>query len=706
MVLSREEFVDKACRYSPSLRKLRFYLLLLFTLTMPLVIHLGNTEYGYTKTIYTFAYVSFLVLLWLGELLVNEKENIALTNLSLPISVLLLSGLLSLINAPSKGAVLQSLALLVYFYLIYLVIANTVRNRSEVTQLLIALVAATLGASIYGLLQYFGIARGAQGFTGGAGNIISVLGNQNYLGGFISYVFIPAFALTLITRSKLLKGFLILSIGIFFFILYPIGARGAWLSLISGFLVSGALFLYFKPKIAAKAFSVTLFALVLVLLLAYLFASAPGPLNSVLTYSAPEDGEATWGIFTPVIRPLVEELVEEGGARVEDWYIGWEMLKERPFIGIGLGNYKIKFLDYRAKFLSSETGEGFGEHIPRGAQAHNEYVQFAAELGGFGVFAILFGLGFLLYNIYSRVAAASDESIQFIGIALIAGLTGFLIHSAVSFPAHLPASSFTFVAFLGLINSKAFGGTDYRVELSKISRYVLFCLVAVATISVSTFAYRDWRANVLRGKGQTQLQYGHYRLAKNYFQNSLGLDFQPRHTYYFLGIAERKLGNQEEALKYFKKAKGQFEPYNLFLHLGTLYLQQGELEKAEDNLEKFISMGPEQKLVLEGKYYLATIAVRREKLDKAKDLLEDVIQQDKYNDQARILLGDIANFRGDEATAKKIWNQTLKIINEKLERIEQRLSGEVSMSTYNDLTSRKENLEQRKERLHNKLKEI
>ena len=706
MVLSRKEFVDKARRYSFGLRKLRFYLLLFFTLTMPLVIHLGNTEYGYTKTIYTFAFVSFLVLLWLGELLVNEKKKISLTSLSIPIAVLLLSGLLSLINAPSKGAVLQSLALLVYFYLIYLVIANTIRNKSEVMYLLIALVAATLGASIYGILQYFGIARGAQGFTGGAGNIISVLGNQNYLGGFISYVFIPAFALTLVTRSKLLKSFLIFSLGVFFFILFPIGARGAWLSLISGFLISGALFLYFKPKIAVKAFSVTLFALVVVLLLAYLFASAPGPLNSVLTYSAPEDGEATWGIFTPVIRPLVRELVEEGGARVEDWYIGWEMFKEHPLIGIGLGNYKIKFLDYRSKFLSSNAGEGFGQHIPRGAQAHNEYVQFAAELGGFGVFAILFGLGFLLYDIYSKVAATRAENSQLIGIALIAGLTGFLIHSAVSFPAHLPASSFTFVAFLGLLNSRAFGEMDYRVSLSKISRYVLFGLVAVAVVSVSTFAYRDWRANVLRGKGETQLQFGHYKLAKNYFQDSLKRDFQPRHTYYLLGIAERKLGNQKEALKYFKKARGQFEPYNLFLHLGTLYLQQGELDKAKENLEKLISMGPEQELILEGKYYLAAIAVRQEKLDKAKGLLEDVIQKDKYNDQARFLLGDIANFRGNEEAAKKIWEQTLKIINEKLEQIEQRLSGEVSRNTYNDLTSQKENLKGRKERLRKKLNKI
>ncbi len=161
----RDYFRDKFQDYVPSFRQARLFLLILFSLTMPLVIYLGNTEYGYTKTIYTFIYISFLLLLWIGELLVNEEKKFALTSLSAPIGALLLAGALSAINAASKGVVLQSLALLVYFYLIYLLIANTVETESEAKYLLLALITSGLGATIYGTLQYFGLARALRALT-------------------------------------------------------------------------------------------------------------------------------------------------------------------------------------------------------------------------------------------------------------------------------------------------------------------------------------------------------------------------------------------------------------------------------------------------------------------------------------------------------------------------------------------------------------
>ena len=359
MNLSKERVLETAEKLAPGFRGVRLILLFFFTLTMPLVIYLGNTEYGYTKTIYTFVYISFLALVWLAEIILNEDKEISLTGLSIPIGLLLFSGLLSLINAPSKGVVLQSLGLLVYFYLTYLLIVNTVETNREAHYLLIALITSGLGATIYGLLQYLGVVRGAHGFSGGAGSIISVMGNQNYLAGFISYIFIPAFAIILISRSKAIKTFLVLSLGLFFFLLFPIGARGAWLSLVFASLVFGAGFLYYKPIDDLRKLWLTLLVIVLVLFLAYILASPPGPLNSVLSYSAQGDGNPTWGVFTPVVRPLMKQLVEKGGARVEDWYIGLEMLKDHPLVGIGLGNYKVKFLEYRSRFLASERGQDF-----------------------------------------------------------------------------------------------------------------------------------------------------------------------------------------------------------------------------------------------------------------------------------------------------------------------------------------------------------
>ena len=708
MDLTRDELAKKARHYAPGFRKVRLYFLLFFTLTMPMVIYLGNTEYGYTKTIYTFVFISFLLLLWLSELLVKKDRSISLTKLSVPVGLLLLSGLLSLFNAPSRGVVLQSLALLVYFFLIYLLVSNTVKTRSEAEYLLIALITSAVGATIYGTLQYYGLARGGHGFSSGAGNIISVMGNQNYLGGFISYLFIPAFALVLVSGSKIIKFYLSLSLGLFFFLLFPIGSRGSWLALAIGGLVFVSTLVFFRPltDFNSKKLYLALILVLAILVVVYFLAPTPNILqfDFGLSGSGASNNPLNW--VSSFFDRLEQELVEEGGARLEDWNIGLEMFKEHPILGIGLGNYKIKFLDYRAELLSSDKGKEFGGHIPRGAQAHNEYVQFLAELGAVGVISILAGLVILLLNVFRRVSGVGPGSSQLLGLSLIAGLTGFLVHSTVSFPSHLPASSFAFVTFLGLINSDVFDGTNYEINPSGYLRYFVFALIGVFVITVSVFAYRDWRANVLRGQGETQMDYGNFRLAKEKFLQSIKLDFQPRQTYYHLGLVERQLGNNKGALDYFEKSQGQFEPYGLFLQLGTLYMDRDQLDKAKENLEKLVAMDPRKDLETEANYYLAVIATRKGNIDAASERLQSSLKLDPDYERAIILQGDIANYRGNTDEARKKLNRALEIINRKLNNIEESLSGNVQMSQYGEIKAHREALKERKNMVTNRLEEL
>ncbi|MFB6215093.1 MAG: O-antigen ligase family protein, partial [Candidatus Bipolaricaulia bacterium] len=481
-----------------------------------------------------------------------------------------------------------------------------------------------------------------------------------------------------------------------------------WLSLVFASLVFTAGLLYYKPIDNLRKLWPTLLVIVLVLFVAYLFASAPGPLNSVLSYSAPEDGDRSWGVFTPVIRPLVKELVEKGGARVEDWYIGLEMLKDHPFVGIGLGNYKIKFLEYRGRFLTTKKGRNFGGFIPRGAQAHNEYVQFAAEMGIIGLIAIVAAIIILLLNIFARLGSSGPPdrwTTRILGLALAGGIIGYLIHSGVSFPAHLPASSFALVTFLGLINSEAFGPTEYTLNFSGFIRSLTVFLLFVFLITVTVFAYRDWRANVLMGKGKKQLQYGNYYVAKERLRESLTLDFQPRQTYYFLGVVERNLGHQKKALNYFEKSLGQFEPYNLYLQLGTLYLSQNQLDRAKGVLRKFLTFGAKESLNLKAKFYLATIAIREKKVDKAERILKEILKENPKFERAIILQGDIADFRGNKTRAREKWKEALKVINNKLSRVNSRLSGEIPLEDLGDLRQEKERLTKLKKRVSEKLGE-
>lgn len=689
-----------------SFRSVRRWLLYFFALTMPLVIFMGNTEYGYTKTIYTFIYISVLILLWVVEVAFSQEGSVRFTGLSIPVVLLIVSGLLSMVNASSKTVVLQSVALLVYFYLIYFLVVNTIDTRTGAKRLLYSLIASGLGATIYGLLQFLGMARGPYGLRPGPQSIISVMGNQNYLAGFISYLFFPAVILVVLSDSKVLKVVLTLVLGLFFFLLFPIGARGAWLGIFFGLVVMVGGMSIGRTWSTLTRRKVSVVLLILILLVAYLLASAPGPLNSVLSYSAGGDDEAGWGVFTPIVKPIVNRLIKKGGARVEDWYIALEMFKDHPFLGVGLGNYKINFLNYRAEFLATEAGEPYGEYIPRGAQAHNEYVQFLAELGLVGAVAILFAITFSGYLLVRRVSQVKDDKGRLFGTALIAGVVGFLVHSTVSFPAHLPASSLAFVSLIGLLNSAAFGEVDVRVNLKKTARYALVAVLGVLVVTVSVFAYRDWRANVLMGKGKKQMQVGHYRLAREAFLESEKLDFQPRQTYYYLGVVERQLGNDETARGYFEKSLGQFEPYKLFLQLATIYINEGDYERAEYYLKKFLNMGPDRDLRLEAAYFLATVKIRQKNLSEAEDLIDGVLDEDPNYERALIIKGDIYRYRGKVSEARDTWERALTVINNELSSVRSSLSGTLPLQRYEELRSRKEVLEREKDTVEEKLSEV
>lgn len=703
MKLAWQSYVEKLPDVDLLLRSARRWLLYLFMLTMPMVIYLGNTEYGYTKTIYTFVYISVLVLLWVVESAFKEHSPVHLTKLSIPVFWLAAAGLLSMINAESKMVVLQSLALLLYFYLIYLVVVNTISTRKQAQYLLLALIASGFGATLYGFLQFLGLARGPYGFAARPSSIISVMGNQNYLAGYISYLFFPASMLVILCRSKVLKVVLALTIGLLFFILFPIGARGAWLSIVFGLLVVALGFVLTKSWRVLIDHKLAVIMLLIVLVLAYLFVSTPGPLNSVLSYSATDGSKSRWGVFKPIVKPIVKQLITKGGARIEDWYIAVEMLKDHPITGIGLGNYKISFLDYRAKFLKTNRGQAYGEFIPRGAQAHNEYVQFLGELGIFGLVLIVFSVIYAIAFVVRRVYRSEDFYNRLLGISLIAGIVGFLVHSLVSFPAHLPASSLLFVTFFGLVGSRVFGDSRLSLNLRGFTKYVALGLIVVLVLSVTVLAYRDWRANVLMGKGKEQMEYGNYHLAKESLLKSLKLDFQPRQTYFYLGVIERQLNNDQQALAYFNKCLGQFEPYKLFLHLATLYLNEGNYDKGTAYLQKFLSMGPETELRVEALYFFARMDLRQKALKDAEEKLSKILSMDPKYERALVLQGDIAKAQGNLAKAKKKWREGLKVIESKLSKIDRQLTGTLERKKYEELKSKKEMLEKDKKSVQKQL---
>lgn len=180
-------------------KAIRFYLFVFFLFSMPLFFLAGNTEYGYTKSIYSLCFVPLLYILWAIEALIRRRWELDLTWGGFLLAGFLAVALLSLLGDTPAGVVIQSAALVLVFGAIGILAANSLVGEREIGLALAAILAAGVGNALFGLLQYLGVVvGGAPG--GGLNAVIATMGNRNFLGGFLSYLFFPCTALLVVAR--------------------------------------------------------------------------------------------------------------------------------------------------------------------------------------------------------------------------------------------------------------------------------------------------------------------------------------------------------------------------------------------------------------------------------------------------------------------------------------------------------------------------
>lgn len=116
--------------------------------------------------------------------------------------------------------------------------------------------------------------------------------------------------------------------------------------------------------------------------------------------------------------------------RVFTWKVAADMIRHRPFLGVGADNFGNSFNEGRAEYAAKNPNDqdtAIGEDYLF-ERAHNEYLQIAAELGfiGLGSFAAVFGLfGFLMI----RALVRHRGGVSPVLIASVAGMAAFGVSS-------------------------------------------------------------------------------------------------------------------------------------------------------------------------------------------------------------------------------------------------------------------------------------
>jgi len=150
-------------------------------------------------------------------------------------------------------------------------------------------------------------------------------------------------------------------------------------------------------------------------------------------------------------------------------------MKSNPILGVGLGNWKIKSIDY-----DSEDIEGYV--VPY--HAHSDFIQLGAELGVFG-FLLYLGIFLLaIYFVYKllRFSDYSENEKVFLFLMLIA-IGVYSIDANLNFPIARPQVLVVWAMILALINfyySKYFNN---QISLNK-GRLLSYAFLAISLFTI------------------------------------------------------------------------------------------------------------------------------------------------------------------------------------------------------------------------------
>jgi putative inorganic carbon (hco3(-)) transporter len=394
------------------------------------------------------AEVVMIPLLTIAAIIDYAQKRISLNDFNIkPIAAAFLLffiiAVISLTQAASLAPAAMELARYLSYVVLFLIVVKVRFTREQYIHFAKAFGLSVLIIGIYGIVQYiFGISLNTAGLYAlkeAKGRVDSTLVNPNYYASFLNFV-IPILLLLAVVYFKDKKAQLLMFAlyGIYVINLVLTYTRAAWVAMIGGFVLMVLLIpkdfiknavrphillsfivlltvVYFMPDVQSRTYS-ALYAMEKILI-----RNLPGHITGA-DHSHGEDG----GFFTQ--EPEEEKAEDEATtsravvSRVTLWKTGWVMMKENPILGVGIGNYLVRYKDYVTKY--PELYIGHDQY-----SVHNSYLKVGAETGFIGLAAFL--AVYIIYYVYllRLYFSAANRLSKVVVIGLIAGSATFMVQN-------------------------------------------------------------------------------------------------------------------------------------------------------------------------------------------------------------------------------------------------------------------------------------
>ena len=150
------------------------------------------------------------------------------------------------------------------------------------------------------------------------------------------------------------------------------------------------------------------------------------------------------GAGTALFIAFGEPVISRMGTEAEDgrwcaWAATFQIITERPLVGLGFGTFADAFPQYRDPDCLGTAGAW--------TRAHNSHLEFLAGMGLVGGLAVATALAIMIRVLINGVR--SRKSLQAMPILTLGALAFVTLHSTVDFPLQIPGVSLYFAALLG-----------------------------------------------------------------------------------------------------------------------------------------------------------------------------------------------------------------------------------------------------------------
>jgi len=658
-----------------------------FTLifALPLVLHPSTSElFEFNKLITVYLATIIVSATW-GVLMIQEKKIIIKrTYLDVPILLFLTSQLVSTILSIDQRTSLLGYysrwhgGLLSYlsYAILYWAFVTFINKRDAIRFLTIALV-STAVASVYASLEHFGLSTSCLIITKKfnvdcwvqdvATRVFGTFGQPNWLAAWLVALIPITWGYLLLTKNIKLKVTWFLLFALFSVTLFYTKSRSGILGLASAGLSFWIAVLYLH---AGKFKNVIAHILLIAgfLLLISVAVETPWQIN---LGNKQISKIPTFNNETAVSPALEVGGTASGEIRKIVWTGSYELFKMYPLFGSGVETFAYAY--YQARPVEHNLVSEWNFLYNK---AHNEYLNFLATTGIFGLSSYLVLILSSLYQILKSL----EHKNKILSISLFSGTLSILVTNFFGFSV-VPIGIMLFL-FPALSVSLQNNKNDLPINLKKLgsNQKILIALIGIVFLYSLYFVFKYWRADFNYAKGVKanrlslhQESVSHLNKSVSSFPNEPVYREERANSYSGLALLATKSENQDLALSATIEAQKDslklldLSPFNVKLikSISNVYSDLGKIVpdfriKELEITAGLVNLAPTDASI---QYRYAVALAKNNKVDEAFQELFKTIEMKPNYKLARKLLAYMYLDLEDYESAVEQYEYILKFID-------------------------------------------